>query len=519
MLQQTNHSKMRSVVVHSKPRSKTCQPIQRKRKSQEVHPKLLKTTTTLIVILSVFLGVSSVALGAPLPDFTIAPIDFRFSKNNPLEGESVIVSAYVKNIGGDARPDIEVRFYEGTPDEMGLQIEKGDIIIGLKSGRGKTAKVKWRAKAGSKDIYVVIDPDNAIEESNETNNQTHKAISSKALELKKPTQAEIEVAIEKGLKWLRTQQGELVITCPDGHETPSFMESCMICLKPLKGRPIQRKDNEKTRGGWNPIIGPGATALALMAFLHAGVPESDQAVADGIDYLLHNTPEPDWNRWEESYDFAAAILALTATGNKEKYLTRVSFATERILKMQLHGGWGYGAYPDMAHMQYALLALYAAQKWSIEIPEETWKQAADWIKSVQRKDGGWSYGSPEIESPWAASSYGSMTATALMVLKVCGVPTTDPQLKKGLDWLKRHYTISSNPGAYDWHYYFILVLQRTMTIPPEQPLIGERNWYEEAAAYLLSLQQPDGHWKGGAQEAGLMATPFAILFLKKAIPF
>ena len=326
MLQQTNRSEMRSVVVHSKPRSKTCQPILRKRKNQEVHPKLfLKTTKTLIVVLSVFFCLSSVALGAPLPDFIIAPIDFRFSKNNPLEGESVIVTAYVKNIGGDARPDIEVRFYEGTPDEMGLQIEKGDIIIGLKSGRGKTVKVKWRAKAGSKDIYVVIDPDNAIEESNETNNQTHKAISSRALELKKPTQVEIETAIEKGLKWLRTQQGELVVYCPDGHENPSFMERCMICLKPLKGCPIKRKDNEKTRGGWNPIIGPGATALALMAFLHADVPESDQAVADGIDYLLHNTPEPDWNQWTEPYDFAAAILALTATGNKEKYLTRVRY--------------------------------------------------------------------------------------------------------------------------------------------------------------------------------------------------
>ena len=207
------------------------------------------TAKTLIVVLSIFFGLSSVALGATLPDFTIALIDFRFSKKNPLEGESVIIAAYVKNIGGDTQSDIEVRFYEGTPDEWGLQIEKGDIIIGLKSGRGKKVEVKWRAKAGSKDIYVVIDPDNAIEESDETNNQTHRTISSRALELKKPTQAEIETAIEKGLKWLRTQQGELVVYCrTHGHENPAFMERCMICLESLKGRPIQRKDNEKIFG-------------------------------------------------------------------------------------------------------------------------------------------------------------------------------------------------------------------------------------------------------------------------------
>jgi len=137
---------------------------------------------------------------------------------------------------------------------------------------------------------------------------------------------------------------------------------------------------------------------------------------------------------------------------------------------------------------------------------------------MQREDGGWSYAGLEVGSPWAAGSYGSMTATALMIFKICGIPMTDPQFQKGLEWLKHNYTITSNPGAYDWHYYYLLSLQRAMTIPPEQSLVGEHNWYEEASACLLSQQQTDGRWKRGAQEAGLMATPFAILFLTKVIP-
>jgi len=487
-------------------------------KRRKHHVKIGK----ILVALGFFFYLSSVALGAPLPDFTVASADISFSTNNPVEGESVIITAYVFNKGSSTQADIEVHFFEGAPDNNGLEIGKGDIIIGLKSRQRDKVEAKWRAKTGSKNIYVVIDPDNAIAESDETNNQAFRAITGKALELPKPTQAEIEAAVQKGIKWLRSLQGKkLVVYCPDGDENSAFMligEICVFCGKSLKGRAVQTKDNENARGGWNTMIGPGATALVLTTLLHAGVPESDKAVADGIDYLLHHTPE-DWNQWKESYHFAAAVLALTATGNKEKYLTRVTFATNRILSMQKHGGWGYGGFPDMAHMHYVLLALYAAQKWEIQIPKEALQQAADWAKSTQREDGGWGYGDTSIDSPWAVSSYGSMTTTALIVLKVCGIPTADPQFQKGLEWLKRHYTITSNPGAYDWGYYYLLALQRAMTIPPEQALIDERNWYEEGAAYLLSQQQPDGSWKGSEQEAALMATPFAILFLKKAIPF
>ena len=84
---------------------------------------------------------------------------------------------------------------------------------------------------------------------------------------------------------------------------------------------------------------------------------------------------------------------------------------------------------------------------------------------------------------------------------------------------KGHYTITSNPGAYEWHYYYLLALQRALTIPPSQEKSGQHNWYEEGAAYLLSQQHPDGSWKSGGQEEPIMSTCFSILFLSKAIPF
>lgn len=124
-----------------------------------------------IGIILIFLFIfSSIASGESLPDLAITAGDIHFSSENPVEGDSVTVTAYVVNKGSDTRDDIEVHFFEGAPDGFGLPIEKGYIIIELKGGQRKRAKVKWRAKAGINQIYVVIDPDNAIKESDKTNN-------------------------------------------------------------------------------------------------------------------------------------------------------------------------------------------------------------------------------------------------------------------------------------------------------------------------------------------------------------
>jgi len=472
-----------------------------------------------LMLSSIFLQFILTLPADAIPDFDISKVNIYFSADNPIEGESVIITAYIMNKGNETQKDIDIRFFEATLDDSGLQIGKGGVIVGLRTGEVGKVEAKWRAKSGQNTIYVIVDPDNVIAESNEKNNQAEKNITGKSLELPKPTSEQIQIAIKNGIEWLNSQQGEFVISCPDRHQSPSFMERCMICRKSLEGGAVKKVDNEKTKGGWLPIIGPGGTALALMALLHSGTPEDDPAVVEGLDYLLHHAPVPDWNQWDDTYDFAVAILALTATGNKDKYYNRVAFATNRILTKQRYKGWGYGAFPDMAHMHYVLLALYAAQKWEIKIPADSLKQAAEWIKSMQREDGGWSYAGIEVTSPWAETSYGSMSMTALMGLKICGVSPTAQHFQRGLEWLKRHYTITSNPGAYEWHYYYLLALQRALTIPPSQEKSGKHNWYEEGAAYLLSQQQPDGRWKSGGQEEPIMSTCFSILFLSKAIPF
>ena len=267
-----------------------------------------------------------VILGA-LPDLIIDPDSITFSDTSPMEGDPISISAAIYNKGDtDINKDIEVRFVEGDPEKGGLQIGSDAILIAkrdisteisLKVGDSAIVDVKWRAAPGKTKIYLFVDPDNMLEESNEGNNSAVKLIEVRKWEGAGVTDEQIKKSIENGLDWLRTQQGEFYVTCPDGHD--NFLYStlaygkCVVCGKVLKGIEPTRAPGQTMPGGWMAEIGPGMTALAIMTFLHAGMDESDPAVSMGIDHLLNKAPvKPE--EWSDPYDHAVGILGLTSTG-------------------------------------------------------------------------------------------------------------------------------------------------------------------------------------------------------------
>jgi len=476
-----------------------------------------------------------------LPDLVIEPKSVSFSDVNPMEGDSVTIAATLTNKGTDAADDIEVRFIEGDPQNGGLQIGSDAVLLGLKSGASGKVSVKWRASAGEAKIYVIADPNNTIKESNENNNTVIKTAKGRVLTVPKVTDEQIKQSIKKAIDWLKTQQGEFYVICPNGHDNFLFSAmaygKCVICGASLEGIEPVRAPDEKMPGGWMAEIGPGLTALVVSSFLYAGLDESDPSIQKGLDHLFTKTPAP-WKEWSDAYDYAVLIPALTATGNKEKYMEIVEYATQKLIGFQTEdGGWGYGGMAaDAAHLQYVIFGLYAAQQWGVKIPTEVWTKAVTWLTRLQRPDGGWNYNGEGI-GPFAVDSYGSMTATAILGLKAGGLGPNNEATKNGIDWLLKHYTISRNPGSYYWHYYYMLSLQRAMDIPPKQDKLGDHDWYSEMASLLLSVQKPDGSWiadtpifatgsgaqvptiiEWGAERGDIMTTTFALMFLVKAIP-
>lgn len=109
----------------------------------------------------------------PLPDLAIPSADISFSPESPIEGEIVIINATIHNIGGENASNVVVRFFDG-----GEQIGTDQVIgfIGIGDEGAVSVTCDTTGEAGSHVITVKVDPDNEIEESDETNNEASKPI-------------------------------------------------------------------------------------------------------------------------------------------------------------------------------------------------------------------------------------------------------------------------------------------------------------------------------------------------------
>jgi hypothetical protein len=164
---------------------------------------------------------------------------------------------------------------------------------------------------------------------------------------------------------------------------------------------------------------------------------------------------------------------------------------------------------------------------------------------------GWGYNTPEQIPELPDKSYiifratGSMTTSGVAALAICKAnlegtsffsrhkEKLNQGLRDGCAWLAHNFSVSKNPSSPYWHYYYLYGLERAGILSLARKL-GEHDWYEEGANYLLAQQKPDGSWpgqKGHKEEKKIprgkmtfeivplhpvITTCFAVLFLKRA---
>ncbi|UCE36445.1 MAG: right-handed parallel beta-helix repeat-containing protein [Thermoplasmata archaeon] len=108
--------------------------------------------------------------GVLLSDLVLISSNIDLSPQSPVKnGTLVTINATITNNGLEHATDIFVRFYDGVPPIT----EIGEDIIPFIPSLGGIgyAEVEWIATpVGLHKIYVVVDPDDMIPESNETNN-------------------------------------------------------------------------------------------------------------------------------------------------------------------------------------------------------------------------------------------------------------------------------------------------------------------------------------------------------------
>ncbi len=102
-------------------------------------------------------------------DLAVISADITLAPARPTPGQTVQISAKIRNQGSENAFGFSLEFYDGAPEAGGVLIAKQDLS--LAAGADQTLTANWTAIIGIHDLYVVLDRANRIIETNEQNNR------------------------------------------------------------------------------------------------------------------------------------------------------------------------------------------------------------------------------------------------------------------------------------------------------------------------------------------------------------
>lgn len=324
------------------------------------------------------------------------------------------------------------------------------------------------------------------------------------------TEEEIETARQKGVEFLKAQQGTDGSWFFSGHTV-------------------------------------GITALGGMALIENGVPVSDPSVE-----LAHGFVRKNLSDLKSTYDLALAILFLSRVGDRDNRTPIRDMAARLIAGQNVEGGWTYtcplvnaivltnsaqmpeppeGA-GDNSCTQFAVLGLWIASRWGVNIDDAMLRVGTRFI-DTQMEDGGWAYN----HTADAPQSGNSMTYAGLFCLTVAKATELRKMQERarteadGTERLQSDDSIDDDPvfarglekaGAFaqginqNQARYFLWSVER-LGVLLELDTIGTTDWFDKGSDALVKSQREDGAWVNSNETWGNIAdTSFAVLFLRKA---
>jgi Domain of unknown function (DUF4159)/Prenyltransferase and squalene oxidase repeat len=292
---------------------------------------------------------------------------------------------------------------------------------------------------------------------------------------------------------------------------------------------------QKEDGGWDEVADypGGVTSLVVLALLTAGLPPDHPKVVNGLNYLRQRVPKKTYNVALQSMAFCAA--------NPSKFAAEIQRNTEWLLKAQcIDGSWSYGEggnSGDPSNTQFALLALYEAQRAGAQLSSEEWRAVYGrskryWL-SIRNKDGSFPYNA----SPLSTDVRGSMTCAGIASLVIVGSQldgseawadnkinccgqdaSNDHEINAALRWLTANFTVHSNPGNLgQFHLYYLYGLERAGRMTGQR-FLGDHDWYREGCEALMRIQESvSGKFDSAYPSLGndYTETAFGLLFLAK----
>jgi uncharacterized protein DUF4159 len=300
------------------------------------------------------------------------------------------------------------------------------------------------------------------------------------------------------------------------------------------------ENRQSTNGTWPDYTSTfpgGTTALCTLALLESGeTEEKNPKLRAALGWLRSRT-------LDRTYTVALQTMVLCkASSDRDRLLIKRNvewLERSQVREGSESGGWAYpaalpGHLADNSNSQFALLALDAAARVGVKVRESTWLLARDYWATGQDKNGSWGY-----YRRTKGAGTGSMTCAGVSSMKIvtdqiargdsrvrgeriicCGGGRSEgtEQIERGIDWLAKHFSLSTNPGTTsgEWRLYYLYGLERVGRLTSIR-FIGDHDWYREGAERLVRRTIAGAnYWSGrGNEKNDLISTSFALLFLSK----
>jgi len=290
----------------------------------------------------------------------------------------------------------------------------------------------------------------------------------------------------------------------------------------------------------NPRTGVGPTAVVLIGLLRCEVSPDDPMVKKALDFLLtfakENGAIASPSEQLANYETCVVMMALSLANKGGVYDEVIKKADAFIRSQQFtevngispdnpnYGGAGYNGRADMSSTHFLIEALRIASKG----PDDPEIQKAlvfvsrcqnlesehnDSPKVPKNPDGGFYYSMEDGGRSYAGEtdngglrSYGSMTYAGFKSILYAGLSKSDPRYLAAETWLKKNYSIDTNPGVGQrgLFYYYQLMAQTLAVATSARAETGmktftadngvEHDWRAELIEILALRQLPNGSW-------------------------
>lgn len=300
------------------------------------------------------------------------------------------------------------------------------------------------------------------------------------------------------------------------------------------------KKNQKVDGSWteHPGYPGGLSALCTLALLNCGEPASSPVVQKSLQYL-RGLGEP------QMVYSTSLITQVLCAAEPERDAALIRTYVNWLEKIQLRSGrtgsWAYSegrGTGDNSNAQFALLALFEAERAGVKVQRETWERARAYWEECQNDDGSWGYfrGEPPTGSMTCAGIASLVIAAGMThagdarvvdgTVTCCGMQEENERLERALAWMSAKFSVERNPtpaglttihSDKTWLYYYLYGIERVGRMTGSR-FLGKHDWFREGAEFLVSRQDRlQGFWRGEtfAEQNPLVTTSFALLFLSK----